>query len=111
MADKAGAVGQRQRFDQRLLRFALALLQPVQLVAEQQVAVEIAHQPQPAGVLVQFIQHHAGLVILAEQNLHPRNVAPLALREVVVRHAGLFGVAQPLGGGGGVAGHLPVDHP
>ena len=52
VADKTGAVRKLQRLQQYALGFILVPRLPVQLVEQQQVAVEIAHQAQPTGVFV-----------------------------------------------------------
>ena len=111
VVDKTGAVGERQGFQQGFLRFALASRLPVQLVEQQQVAVEIAHQTQRTRIFVQLFQHHFRRFEIAQQDLRAGNIAPLALQEVVIGEFRLRRLAQPVGRRGFIAGHLPVDHP
>ncbi len=109
VADKPGAVGELERFQQHALGFILITRLPVQLVEQQQVAVEIAHQAQPTGILIQLFEHHFSRVELAQQNLRAGDVTPLALQEVVVGELRFRRVAQPVSRRFFIADHLPVD--
>lgn len=96
MINKPGAVGKGKRFQQGFLRFALTPGLPVELIEQQQVAVQIAHQTQRAGVIVKLFQHHFCGVKIAEQDLSAGDIAPLALQEVIVSECRFWRLAQPV---------------
>ncbi|CSG24501.1 Uncharacterised protein [Shigella sonnei] len=81
------------------------------MIKQQQVTVEIAHQPQTAGIFIEFFENNFRRFKLAQQDLCAGNVAPLTLQEVVVRKLRFSRMTQPVGSGGFIAGHLPVNHP
>ncbi|VFT72577.1 Uncharacterised protein [Klebsiella aerogenes] len=91
VVDKAGAVGERQGFEQGFLRFALASCLPVQLVEQQQVAVEIAHQTQRTRIFVQLFQHHFRRFEIAQQDLRRAMLRHWLCRKWLLANSG-FGV-------------------
>lgn len=71
---------------------------PVQLIQQQQVAVEIAHQAQVARIFIEFFQHNFCRFKFTEQDLRTGNVTPLTLQEVVVGKLRFRRMTQPVGG-------------